>query len=78
MTEMGQSRRLGCVPVTSGLHPLNGHRQTAPVCRKSANNESRANLIDYFVGCCKQGRRYLKAECFGRPAIDDQFELAAC
>lgn len=31
MTASGQSRRFGRVPVTSGLPPVNGHRQTGPV-----------------------------------------------
>jgi hypothetical protein len=32
-----QSRRSDCSPVTSDLHPMNGHRKIGPACLKSAD-----------------------------------------
>ena len=41
MPPSGQSRRFDRGSATSGLPPMDGHSQTAPACRKSANIGSR-------------------------------------
>jgi hypothetical protein len=44
---MGQSRRFCRVPVTSDLHPNNGHYQTASACLKRAITGSRNAPVHY-------------------------------
>jgi len=39
VTELGQKRRFDRPPVTSGLHPMNGHILSRSACLKRANSD---------------------------------------
>lgn len=46
---MGHELRLEHLPITSGLHPMNGHRQTAPAGPFRAKLKHRAASFDHLV-----------------------------
>jgi hypothetical protein len=49
---------------------MNGHRQTAPACRKSANKthapQQRASLFNHLMSAGEQRGWHIETERFGR------------
>src|SRR4051794_37354790 len=77
MSGLGQSRRFGGRPTTSGALPSVDIRKNGRHVSKLPFTDScaAAKLFDNFVGAGQKRRGQLKAKCICSFKIDDQLEL---